>query len=158
MNIEQAVATALAGLRLGEHFTFTELTDAVQRQRRRKITVAEVPELAESSGLCALLLFSEDRDVILHARSDSALHTQQFVLHEFAHIILGHCDNDSNSFGELIPDTLLPDIPPDLRARALARRDVDTEDEIAAESLADQLAARIRGVAFAETNYTEIFG
>lgn len=158
MNIEQAVATALAGLRLGEHFTFTELTDVVQRQRKRKITVAEVPELAESSGLCALLLFSEDRDVILHARSDSALHTQQFVLHEFAHIILGHCDTDSNSLGELIPDTLLPDIPPDLRARALARREVDTEDEIAAESLADRLAARIRGVAFAETNYTEIFG
>lgn len=158
MNIEQTVATALAGLHLGEHFTFDELTDAVQRQRRRKITVAEVPELAESSGLCALLLFSEDRDVILHAQSDSVLHTQQFVLHEFAHIILGHCDNDTDALGENIPDTLLPDIPPDLRARALARGDVDTEDEITAESLADHLAARIRGLAYAETNYTEIFG
>lgn len=89
MNIDQEVAIALAGLHLGEHFTFEELTGAVQRLRQRRIVVAEVPEIGESSGLCAVLLFSDDRDVILHAHSDSALHTQQFVLHEFAHIILG---------------------------------------------------------------------
>lgn len=158
MNIEQEVAVALAGLHLGEHFTFEELSSAIQHLRQRRIEVAEVPEIGESSGLCAVLLFSEDRDVILHAHSDSALHTQQFVLHEFAHIILGHCENDSDAPIDNIPDTLLPDIPAQLRVRALARGDVSTEEEIAAESLADQLAARIRGVAFAETSYTEIFG
>ncbi|MGO3778014.1 MAG: hypothetical protein ACTJG8_04525 [Canibacter sp.] len=158
MNIDQEVAIALAGLHLGEHFTFEELTGAVQRLRQRRIVVAEVPEIGESSGLCAVLLFSDDRDVILHAHSDSALHTQQFVLHEFAHIILGHCENDSDALAGNIPDSLLPDIPAELRVRALARGDVSTEEEIAAESLADQLAARIRGVAFAETSYTEIFG
>lgn len=158
MNIEQEVGAALAGLHLGEHFTFDELTGAMQRLRQRRITVAEVPEIGESSGLCALLLFSDDRDLILHAHSDSALHTQQFVLHEFAHIILGHCDSNSDALTDNVPDTLLPDIPAGLRLRALARGDVDTEDEIAAESLADQLAARIRGITFAETSYTEIFG
>lgn len=158
MNIEQEVGAALAGLHLGEHFTFDELTGTMQRLRQRRITVAEVPEIGESSGLCAVLLFSDDRDVILHAHSDSALHTQQFVLHEFAHIILGHCENDSDTLAGNIPDTLLPDIPAELRVRALARGDVGTEEEIAAESLADQLAARIRGITFAETSYTEIFG
>lgn len=158
MNIEQEVEAALAGLHLGEHFTFDELTNAVQRLRQRRIMVAEVPEIGESSGLCAVLLFSDDRDVILHAHSDSALHTQQFVLHEFAHIILGHCENGSEAFTGTIPDTLLPDIPARLRVRALARGDVGTQDEIAAESLADHLAARIRGITFAETSYTEVFG
>ena len=43
-------------------------------------------------------------------------------------------------------------------SRVLARKDVESEDEIAAESLADRLAAGIRGSAFAETSYTEIFG
>lgn len=158
MNIEQTVATAVVNLQLGERFTFDALTDAVERQRGRRIKVAEVPEIGECNGLCALLLFGEKRDLILHAHTDSALHSQQFVLHEFAHIILGHCDGPGCLLNDGSRDTLLPDIPANLRARALARTDVDTEEEIAAESLADRLAAGIRGSMFAETSYTEIFG
>lgn len=158
MNIEQTVATAIADLELGAHFTFDTLTEAVQERRQRKLVVAEVPEIADGSGLCALLLFAEDRDLILHARTDSELHSQQFVLHEFAHIILGHCEGDNSEPSDFIPGALLPDIPPQVRLRALARTDVNTEEEIAAESLADQLAARIRESRFAENSYMEIFG
>ena len=96
--------------------------------------------------------------MILHARTDSALHSQQFVLHEFAHIILGHCDGEGCSLNDVVHNTLFPDIPASLRSRVLARKDVESEDEIAAESLADRLAAGIRGSTFAETSYTEIFG
>ncbi|WP_249290687.1 hypothetical protein [Leucobacter manosquensis] len=93
----------------------------------------------------------------MHAHTDSVLHTQQFVLHEFAHIILGHCDT-STSFDDASFDTLFPDLPAGLRLRAFARSTIDNEEEFAAESLADYLAAGIRGSAFADTSYTEIFG
>jgi hypothetical protein len=53
---------------------------------------------------------------------------------------------------------LLPDIPPDTIARLLRRQDLDCETEIAAESLADRLAAGIRGRIFAESRYWEVFG
>lgn len=157
-RIEQSVTEALGRLQLGDQFTFATLIEAVQRQRQREIRIAELAEIGDSNGLCALLLFAEDHDLILHARTNSPLHSQQFVLHEFAHIILGHCESDNADANATIPDTLLPDIPANLRARALARSDVETDDEIAAESLADRLAAGIRGSAFAETSYTEIFG
>lgn len=158
MNINQTVAAAIAALNLDEHFTFDELTGALEHQRKRKMQVAELPAIGDGTGLCALLLSDDNRDLIIHAHTDSALHTQQFVLHEFAHIILGHCDEDLHDHDDLGLDKLLPDIPPDVRARALARSDNSTEEEIAAEMLADLLAARIRGSAFAETAYTEIFG
>ena len=158
MNIEQTVTAAVASLQLGENFTFEALTDAVQRQRGREIRVAELEEIGDNDGLCALLFYGEDQDVILHARTDSALHSQQFVLHEFAHIILGHCEGEGCALNDVVHNTLFPDIPPSLRSRVLARKDVESEDEIAAESLADRLAAGIRGSAFAETSYTEIFG
>ena len=53
---------------------------------------------------------------------------------------------------------LLPDIPPDTVARLLRRQDLDCETEIAAEALADRLAAGIRGRTFAESRYWEVFG
>lgn len=158
MNIDQIITSAVAGLQLGEHFSFDALTVAVELQRHRKIRVAELPEISDCNGLCALLLFGDEGDLILHAHTDSALHSQQFILHEFAHIILGHCDIAARSGDDLFPDTLFPDLPSSLRARALARSDVDTEEEIIAESLADRLAGGIRGSAYADTTYTEIFG
>lgn len=47
---------------------------------------------------------------------------------------------------------------PYTRGRLLKRRDIDCDTEVAAESLADRLAAGIRGSAFAETGYSKVFG
>ncbi|WP_258062613.1 MULTISPECIES: hypothetical protein [unclassified Rathayibacter] len=99
-------------------------------------------------------MVTDTEDFVLHARSDSTLHRQQFVLHEFAHMILGHTEGDDCTAG----DVLLPNIPPRTRGRLLKRQDIDSETEIAAESLADRLAAGIRGSVFAESRYSEIFG
>ncbi len=102
----------------------------------------------------AVWLVTDTDDIVLHARSDSALHRQQFVLHEFAHMILGHCEGQDCA----AEDMLLPNIPPYTRGRLLKRQDIDCDTEIAAESLADRLAAGIRGSVFAETRYSEVFG
>ena len=102
----------------------------------------------------AVWLVTDTDDLVLHARSDSALHRQQFVLHELSPMILGHCDGDDCA----VEEVLLPNIPPYTRARLLSRQDLESETEIAAESLADRLAAGIRGSVFTESRFVEVFG
>ena len=154
MNIEQTVSAAVAGLELGSTFTLDDLLDAVQDRRHRRLRVVELAGLDTHDGICAVWLVTDTEDIVLHARSDSALHRQQFVLHEFAHMILGHCEGDDC----VAEDVLLPNVPAYTRGRLLKRQDIDSETEIAAESLADRLAAGIRGSVFTESRYSEIFG
>ena len=154
MNIEQTVSAAVAGLELGSTFTLDDLLDAVQDRRHRRLRVVELAGLDTHDGICAVWLVTDTEDIVLHARSDSALHRQQFVLHEFAHMILGHCEGDDCA----AEDVLLPNVPAYTRGRLLKRQDIDSETEIAAESLADLLAAGIRGSVFTESRYSEIFG
>ena len=154
MNIEQPGSAAVAGLELGRAFTRDDLLDAVQDRRHRRLRVVELAGLDTHDGICAVWLVTDTEDIVLHARSDSALHRQQFVLHEFAHMILGHCEGDDCAD----EDVLLPNVPAYTRGRLLKRQDIDSETEIAAESLADRLAAGIRGSVFTESRYSEIFG
>lgn len=154
MNIEQTVSAAVAALQLGHTFTLDDLIHAIQARRGRPLKVYERDDLDTSDGICALWFAIDEADVILLARTDSMLHRQQFVLHELAHLILGHCDGEDCA----AVDMLLPDIPPDTVARLLRRQDLDCETEIAAEALADRLAAGIRGRTFAESRYWEVFG
>ena len=154
MNIEQTVSAAVAGLQLGSTFTLDDLLTAVRARRNRRLRIVELADLDTSDGICAVWLVTDTDDIVLHARSDSALHRQQFVLHEFAHIILGHCDGEDCA----ATDALLPNIPPYTRGRLLKRQDLDGDTEIAAEALADRLAAGIRGQAFGESRYSEVFG
>lgn len=154
MNTELIVSAAFDGLALGDEFSFDELVGAVQGRRQRRLRIVELAELGDHDGLCAVWLMTDAEDLVLHAHSDSALHRQQFVLHEFAHILLDHgVDYDAE-----MPDVLLPDIPPGTRRRLLRRQNLDTVDEIVAESLADKLAAAIRGSTMHGSKFLEIFG
>ncbi len=112
MNIEQTVSAAVAGLQLGNTFTFDDLLRSVQDQRHRRLRVIELANLDTHDGLCALWLATDTDDLVLHARTDSTLHRQQFVLHELAHMILGHCEGDDCT----VDGALLPNIPPYTRA------------------------------------------
>lgn len=154
VNIEATVSTAMDELSLGEAFSFDDLLDAMQRRRRRPLRIVELADLNDQDGICALWLETETEDLVLHAHSESALHRQQFVLHELAHMILDHGDDQTMG----APDFLLPDIPEATRRRVLGRQDLVTEHEILAEALADHLAAAIRGSAFHESRFLEIFG
>ena len=154
MNSEVSVSTAFRELALGETFTFDELVDALQTRRQRGIRIVELVELSDHDGLCAIWLMTDTEDIVLHAHSDSRLHRQQFVLHELAHMILDHGIDGAPE----TPDFLLPDIAPETRRRLLRRQNLDTAEEIIAESLADQLAAAIRSSAMHESRFLEIFG
>ncbi|WP_300591487.1 ImmA/IrrE family metallo-endopeptidase [Microbacterium sp.] len=145
---------ALQELELGDSFSFDELVSAVQRRRGRPLRIVELADLTDHDGICALWLIRDTEDLVIHARSESTLHRQQFVLHELAHIILDHGHDDGTDG----TDPLLPDIAPLTRRRLLRRQDLVTADEIAAESLADHLAAAIRGSVMHESKFLEIFG
>lgn len=154
MNTEVIVSAALSELALGDAFTFDELVGVLQERRQRRLRIVELADLGEHDGICAVLLMTDTEDLVLHAHSDSALHRQQFVLHELAHIMLHHgVDTDPKT-----PDLLLPDIAPETRRRLLRRQNLDTAEEIIAESLADHLAAAIRGSAMHGSRFLEIFG
>lgn len=154
MNIGTTVSTAMEELGLGETFSLDDLVDEMQRRRQRPIRIVELVDMNKEDGLCALWIETETEDLVVHAQSDSTLHRQQFVLHELAHMILDHDDDSSMP----VPDLLLPDIPEATRRRLLGRHDLLTEHEILTEALADHLAAAIRGSAFHESRFLEIFG
>ncbi|EFG46948.1 putative toxin-antitoxin system, toxin component [Brevibacterium mcbrellneri ATCC 49030] len=99
MNTEQTVSAAVPGLQLGDTFTFDELLRSVQDQRHRRLRVIELANLDTHDDLCALWRATETDDLVLHARTDSTLHRQQFILHELAHMILAHCDGDDCAAG-----------------------------------------------------------
>ncbi|MCK6065745.1 MULTISPECIES: ImmA/IrrE family metallo-endopeptidase [Microbacterium] len=145
---------ALKELGLGDHFSLGQLVGAVERRRGRPLRIVELAELSDREGICAMWLMTDAEDIVLHARTESTLHRQQFVLHELAHIILDHgADDEADA-----RDALLPDIAPSTRRRLLGRQDLVTADEIAAETLADHLAAAIRGSVMHESKFLEIFG
>lgn len=154
MNIAADVAAAMDDLGLGDEFSYDDLLAAMQSRQERPLTIVDCAELPPREGINALWLPTERVDVVLCVPTDSALHRQQFVLHELAHMLLNHGD-------DLLVDpcdALFPDIPPATLRRLLRRQHLDTEPEILAEALADRLAAAIRGSAAHESRFSEIFG
>ena len=146
MNTEQTVSAAVA-LRLGGT-TFDE--PARPDQRHRRLRVIELADLDTHDGLCALWLATIPT-TSAHAHTDSTLHRQQFILHELAHMILGHCEGDDCTVDEALrPISCRTPVTP------FWRQDLDSETEIAAES--SPMSRCIRGSVFAESAFSEIFG
>lgn len=136
----RAAQNAIDGLQLSPPVTLSTIKDLVTTMRERPLRVVELAEL-EGEGICGIWLVGDVEDIVLHARSDSELHTQQFVLHELAHMILHH-DRARVSGSEA--SALLPDLPSEVVRRILERGLFDNQVEVEAEILADLLAAVIR--------------
>lgn len=137
---------AVLQLGLGPTYGFDELVAAVQRERGRPLRVREYPPLraADGGSLCGLWLATDEEDIILHAPSDSQLHTRQFVLHELAHIALRHDLRDDARSASA--ERLIPDLGGARLMKALGRGGRVCQDPIEeeAENLADEFARAIR--------------
>lgn len=144
------------GFGLPNDATLRFIHGKLETQRGRTITVAEVPGLA-GTELCGIWLVWEDQDVVLHAPAKSIWHRQQIILHEFSHTILGH---DLQGLGGGLVNNPLPE---GVRLLRTLTRSSDSDDsELAAETLADQLATRIInsevGAAAEPLAFRKVFG
>lgn len=135
---EQAKA-AEHSLHLVEPVTFQSLHRHLEKVRGREIIIQEMD--IPDDQVCGLWFGLDDVDMVFHAQAASEVHRQQIVLHEFAHMILCH---EMEEVSPEISRSVFPDLAHDRVVSALKRTDFLDDFEVAAELLADRLAARIR--------------
>lgn len=131
---------AEASLDLVEPVTLQSTHRHLERLRSRKIIIEPI-EGTPTDKVCGLWFGLDDMDLILHAPAASEVHRQQIVLHEFAHMILRH---EQEEVSPEFSRAFFPDLDPGRVVTALKRTDFLDEFEVTAELLADRLAARIR--------------
>ena len=131
---------ALSALDLPEFFGLDDLVAGVEWSRATSIEVVEFRGIYPGDGLFGIWLSTGCGDYILHAPTASELHRRQIVLHELAHMILGH----DLATGQSSAAALFPDLPEEVVLRFLARGHADNAMEREAEALADLLASSLR--------------
>lgn len=136
---ERALA-AEDNLRLREPVSLGSIHRHLESERNRQIVIKPIDN-TPTDKVCGLWFGLDDMDLILHAQAASEVHRQQIVLHEFAHMILRH---DQEEVTHDYARVFFPDVDPERVITALKRTDFFDEFEVTAELLADRLAARIR--------------
>ncbi|MCU6481913.1 hypothetical protein [Arthrobacter sp. A2-55] len=126
----------------------------VAKYRGRKIVINEMAELIGSKA-CGLWLSTDETEFVFHAPTKSALHRQQCILHELAHMVLRH---DETVVSVEYAPTLFPDLSGERVRSALARSDFLREEEITAELLADLFAKAIHDSSQEPQNFEGVFG
>ncbi|TFB68027.1 hypothetical protein [Cryobacterium sp. Hz9] len=107
--------------------------------RGKKIVVQCAPPRMLEAGLCGLWISiaGENFDRIYHSPTSSMVHRQQFINHEYGHMILDH---EQELLSAERVALLAPLIPMDAIAYALARSRFTDEQEALAEAIGDRLA------------------
>jgi len=141
------------GIPLPESFTLDDIVSAIEQDRDTTIKIVEFPEINPEDGLFGIWLNTKFGDYVLHAPAPSELHRQQIILHELAHMILGH----DLTVGQGSATKLFPDLPEDAVVRTLARGHDDNQLERDAETLADRLARSLR-VNAQQSSFAKVFG
>lgn len=126
---------------------------AIEHHRGRPIKISEKDWLV-GTGATGLWLPFPDVDDVLIMPTPSTLYRTQIILHELAHMILGHdkiADAIATLTGPFIGENAA-------RQHALARSSGRNEYELAAEKLADELAADIRPQSSEPGWFAEVMG
>lgn len=128
-------------LGLSRRETLESVTAAVERIRG-KPTVYKPVDWLHGTGATGLWLPFDDVDEVLHVRTESELYRSQILLHELSHMILRH----DRIFAAAAKGLGLTagDYTDRAVSHAWARTTANNEYEVAAEALADELAAVIR--------------
>jgi hypothetical protein len=149
-----SAAQAFSSLRLPTHLTLERLVAVVESIRNRPITI-DVADGLNGGSVCGLWLSTDSKEIILHAATPSALHRQQFVLHELSHMVLRH---DEVGVPADYANVLFPDVPAEMVRRVLMRSSFVDRLEAAAETLADLFAAAIRDSTLEPRSFERVFG
>jgi hypothetical protein len=147
-------ALAFSSLRLPAHLTLERLVSVVESLRNRPITI-DVADGLNGGTVCGVWLSTDSKEIILHAATPSALHRQQFVLHELSHMVLRH---DEVGIPKDYASVLFPNIPEEMVRRVLMRSSFVDRLEAAAETLADLFAAAIRDSTLEPRSFERVFG
>jgi len=129
----------VAELGLPRPLTAELLHRHMETMRGKQIVVrAATPRMLEA-GLCGLWIAvaGENFERIHHAPTTSSVHRQQFINHEFGHMIL---NQEQELLSAQRVALLAPLIPLDAIAYALARNRFTDEQEALAEAIGDRLA------------------
>ncbi|ALV40053.1 hypothetical protein AU252_01805 [Pseudarthrobacter sulfonivorans] len=126
----------------------------VESIRNRPITI-DVADGLNGGSVCGLWLSTDSKEIILHAATPSALHRQQFVLHELSHMVLRH---DEVGIPKDYASVLFPNVPEAMVMRVLMRSSFADRLEAAAETLADLFAAAIRDSTLEPRSFERVFG
>ncbi|GHF12579.1 hypothetical protein GCM10011600_11700 [Pseudolysinimonas yzui] len=128
-------------LGLSRRETLESVTAAVERIRG-KPTIFKPVDWLEGTGATGLWLPFEDVDEVLYLPTRSQLYRTQILLHELSHMILGHDRIFAASANRMA--LIAGEYTTRALSHALARSTDRNEYEVAAEALADELAAVIR--------------
>jgi len=145
---------AFSALKLPTRITLELLVGAVEEIRGRRIRIRSTDRLIGTS-ICGLWLPGKRQEWVFHPPTPWELQRQQFILHELAHMILGH--DAHPGAGALLHDGL-QNLPPDLVRRALMRTEFGSVEEATAEYLADLMAEAIREIPGEPGAFEEVFG
>lgn len=141
-------------LKLPSRLSLDRLISIIEKVRGRRIEI-DVCESLNSGTVCGLWLSTNTREIILHAPTPSALHRQQFILHELGHMVLRH---DEAVVSANYAETLFPNLSGEKVSRILGRSDFLDHIEAAAETLADLFAAAIRDSSVEPRSFERILG
>ena len=129
----------VAALDLPRPLTAERLHRHMEGLRGKAIVIRAASPRLIATGVCGLWIevAGENFESIHHASTDSLVHRQQFINHEFGHMILGH---EKNLVPEAQVAMFAPLIPLDAIVFALSRSIFTDGQEALAEAIGDRLA------------------
>ena len=129
----------VAAINLPRPLTAELLHRHMEGLRHKRIVVRAASARMMESGVCGLWLEVEGEgfERIHYAPTSSEVHRQQFINHEYGHMILSE---DKELLTAERVALLAPLIPYDAIVRALARSNFTDEQEALAEAIGDRLA------------------
>jgi hypothetical protein len=145
---------AFAALRLPGGLTLNLLLSVIEDIRGRRIRIVATDRLVDTS-ICGLWLPGEKDEWVFHPPTPWELQRQQFVLHELAHMILGH---DTVPGAGMVLKAGIRGLSPEIVRRALMRTEFRTLEEATAEYLADLMAEALRVGPGEPGAFEEVFG
>lgn len=136
----------LRGIRIPNPFDLDAFCAEVEGRRGRPLLRRSVPGLS-SGAPCGLWIGTEQADHVFFDPGTSPLHAEHIVLHEVAHILMGHAlrgpaPDRSVPSGDQLAQLLFPDLDPATVTRVLGRVSYTTAQEREAEMMASLIRGR----------------
>jgi len=126
----------LRGIRIPNPFDLDAFCAEVEARRGRPLLRRPVPGLS-SGAPCGLWIGTDEADHVFYDPGTSPLHAEHIVLHEVAHILMGHTLSRLGVRAELFPD-----LDPATVTRVLGRVSYTTAQEREAEMMASLIRGR----------------